>query len=180
MRVFFSWLIAIFVYSIFIKNILAVSSLPLSAAFTAITLADIVFLSFIAAMTHWMLPSLVRLADRAMGIEQAAFASPFKRVCSLYVDGSWVGGLVTITETQLVFRASPIKRIISGLPEDKSVLLSEISKLSIEKEFLTDIVHVEHNDVTSSYRCFGAMEFLLHISAACAANGVKVMLPVDQ
>jgi hypothetical protein len=83
--------------------------------------------------------------------------------------GSWVGGVLSISDAHVVFKPNMLNRatygaLASGI-NGITVPFTSIRSVEVESSFLTNIIRIRTNEFLISARCFGAKSVAARISA---------------
>jgi hypothetical protein len=80
--------------------------------------------------------------------------------------GLWVGGRITLTQTELGFSPNAINRLVHVGDPSVTIPLSAISRVDLEPGFYTKIIAVTWTGGVNRFRCYGAARFADQIRAA--------------
>ncbi len=85
--------------------------------------------------------------------------------------GLWVGGRLTVTDTDVQFHANALNRSIQSGPLDIIVDLRSIESVELLPGVLTKIIAIHAGDRVTKVRCFGAAKVADQIRAAASSAG---------
>ncbi|WP_156765546.1 hypothetical protein [Mycobacterium sp. 1245499.0] len=85
--------------------------------------------------------------------------------------GLWVGGRLTVTETDVQFHANALNRAIQSGQLDIVVDLGSVEAVELLPGVLTKIVAIHTGDRATKIRCFGAAKVADQIRTAASAAG---------
>ncbi|OBJ23448.1 hypothetical protein [Mycobacterium sp. 1245801.1] len=85
--------------------------------------------------------------------------------------GLWVGGRLTVTETDVQFHANALNRSIQSGQLDIVVDLGSVEAVELLPGVLTKIVAIHTGDRVTKFRCFGAAKVADRIRAAASSAG---------
>lgn len=103
-----------------------------------------------------------------------ATASASRRVLDRYrrrYGGLWVGGRLTVTDTDVQFHANALNRSIQSGQLDIIVDLRSIESVELLPGVLTKIIAIHTGDQVTKVRCFAAAKVADRIRAAASAAG---------
>lgn len=104
----------------------------------------------------------------------AAVTSANRRVLDRYrrrYGGLWVGGRLTVTDTDVAFHANALNRSIQSGQLDIVVDLRSIESVELLPGVLTKIIAIHTADRVTKVRCFGAAKVADRIRAAASSAG---------
>lgn len=104
----------------------------------------------------------------------AAVTSVNRRVLDRYrrrYGGLWVGGRLTVTDTDVAFHANALNRSIQSGQLDIVVDLRSIESVEVLPGVLTKIIAIHTADRVTKVRCFGAATVADRIRAAASSAG---------
>lgn len=99
-------------------------------------------------------------------------SSANRRVLSGYRrrnGGLWVGGRLTVTETDIRFHANALNRSIQSGQLDIIVGLRSVESVELLPGVLTKIIAIHTGDRVTKFRCFGAAKVADRIRAAASS-----------
>jgi hypothetical protein len=97
-------------------------------------------------------------APRTVGVVLAAFKN--------YYGGLWVGGRVTLTDSNVIFEPNALNRSVHTGTLDISIPLSEISHVKCLPGFVTKIAAIHTAGGVLKVRCYGAPALVAAIEQA--------------
>ena len=109
--------------------------------------------------------SVLKAAGAAPGSVGGVLAA-FKN----YYGGLWVGGRVTLTDSNVVFAPNAVNRAVHTGPLDISIPLTEISHVESLPGFVTKIVEIRTAGGVLKVRCWGAPALATAIEQARTAG----------
>ena len=77
--------------------------------------------------------------------------------------GVWVGGRLTLTETQLAFAANDMNRALQEGTLDWSAFLLDIRQIVVRPGLVNNVIEIHTGDGTMKFRCWGAKAFSARI-----------------
>lgn len=101
-------------------------------------------------------------------------SSANRRVLSRYRrrnGGLWVGGWLTVTDTDIQFHANALNRSIQAGQLDIIVDLRSVESVELLPGVLTKIIAIHTGDGVTKIRCFGAAKVADQIRAAASSAG---------
>lgn len=104
----------------------------------------------------------------------AAVTSVNRQVLDRYrrrYGGLWVGGRLTVTDTDVAFHANALNRSIQSGQLDIVVDLRSIESVELLPGVLTKIIAIHTADRVTKVRCFGAAKVADRIRAAASSAG---------
>lgn len=104
----------------------------------------------------------------------AAVTSVNRRVLDRYrrrYGGLWVGGRLTVTDTDVAFHANALNRSIQSGQLDIVIDLRSIESVELLPGVLTKIIAIHTADRVTKVRCFGAAKVADRIRAAASSAG---------
>lgn len=104
----------------------------------------------------------------------AAVTSVNRRVLDRHrrrYGGLWVGGRLTVTDTNVAFHANALNRSIQSGQLDIVVDLRSIESVEVLPGVLTKIIAIHTADRVTKVRCFGAAKVADRIRAAASSAG---------
>ena len=84
----------------------------------------------------------------------------------LAYGGLWVGGRVTLTESNLEFSPNRVNHAAHKELHDISIPLKAVTSVSMKTGVVTKIIVIESSQLTFKVRCYGAENFAEQIRAA--------------
>lgn len=91
--------------------------------------------------------------------------------CRRRHGGLWVGGRLTVTDTDVQFHANALNRSIQSGQLDITVDLRSVESVELLPGVLTKIMAIHTGDRVTKIRCFGAAKVADQIRAAASAAG---------
>ncbi|RAU97737.1 hypothetical protein DQP58_07125 [Mycobacterium colombiense] len=85
--------------------------------------------------------------------------------------GLWVGGRLTVTDTDIQFHANALNRSIQSGQLDIIVGLRSVESVELLPGVLTKIIAIHAGDRVTKIRCFGAAKVAAHIRTAASCAG---------
>jgi hypothetical protein len=85
--------------------------------------------------------------------------------------GLWVGGRLTLSDTDIQFHPNLINRGIQSGQLDIEISLHSIESVEVLPGVLTKIIAVRAGGQLTKFRCFGARKVAEHIRAAARTAG---------
>ena len=86
------------------------------------------------------------------------------------MGGLWVGGVVSVLVDRLMFEPNQVNRMAHKDGLSFEIRFTDVTEVNWRRGFITNIIGVEHNGGTSSFRCFGSKAFAQSIRSAVVGS----------